>query len=295
MLRFFTNLLLMSVLAATTFAKEVLKIQFLQTSDVHGKFMPHEYATASENANGSMVQVATAIKELRKEDPNTIVLDTGDTIQDNYHELFLKDDISPVVAAQNYIGYDVWVPGNHEFNFGMDTLFHVQKSAKAKMLLANFFEKEGKRVFEPYKIVDIKGAKVAVIGVVSPHIMKWDAENLKGYSTTNPIEEIKKLIPELEKKADIIVAAVHMGPEEEYGDGDSAKQLAKEIPQLAAIFAAHSHSVIENERIDGTPIVEPGKMAEYIGRVIITLQKEGNKWVLANKEKDIEANLVKVK
>ncbi len=273
---------------------ETIKIQLLQTSDMHGKFMPYEYSTASENKKGSTVQVATIVEQLRKENPNTLLLDTGDTIQDNSHELFLKKEVSPIILAMNEIKYDAFILGNHEFNFGMKTLDHIIKSFKGDVLLANLY-KDNKRVFTPYKIYEKQGVKIAVIGVVTPHIMKWDSENLKGYIATNPVEEVKKLIPELKKQADIIVVAAHMPLDPEYGNGDSTREIVETNPDVLVAFSGHEHA-LKNERAKtGAVLIEPGKWSEYIAKVDVTLTRVNNKWVVLNRDKDVVAENLPLK
>ena len=93
-----------------------MDLQILATSDTHGKFDPWDYAANKADASGSVAQQATAIKENRTR--TTLVVDAGDTIQANSAELFLNDDVHPMIAAQNAIGYDVYVTGNHEWASG---------------------------------------------------------------------------------------------------------------------------------------------------------------------------------
>ena len=97
-----------------------MDLQILATSDTHGKFDPWDYAANKADTSGSVAQQAAAIKELRTAD--TLVIDAGDTIQGNSAQLFLNDDVHPMVAAMNAIGYDIWVPGNHEYNYGLDVM-----------------------------------------------------------------------------------------------------------------------------------------------------------------------------
>ena len=93
-----------------------MDLQILATSDTHGKFDPWDYAANKADASGSVAQQATAIKENRTK--TTLVVDAGDTIQANSAELFLNDDVHPMIAAQNAIGYDIYVTGNHEWAAG---------------------------------------------------------------------------------------------------------------------------------------------------------------------------------
>ena len=112
-----------------------MDLQILATSDTHGKFDPWDYAANKADASGSVAQQATAIKECRTR--NTLVVDAGDTIQANSAELFLNDDLHPMIAAMNAIGYDIWTTGNHEYNYGMATLEKVLSQQKAKVLTGN--------------------------------------------------------------------------------------------------------------------------------------------------------------
>ncbi|MGL4403066.1 MAG: 5'-nucleotidase C-terminal domain-containing protein [Fusobacteriaceae bacterium] len=290
-LRKLSTSVLMLIMTVMAFAAKTVDIQFLVTSDLHGKFMPYEYSTASESKNGSAVQISTLIKKLRAEHKNTIVFENGDTVQDNSHELFLKDKTSPIIMALNEMKYDAFVPGNHEFNFGMETLDHIIGSFNGQFLVANLY-KDGKRVYQPYKIFEKEGVKIALIGVVTPHIKKWDSENLKGYDATNPVEEVKKLIPELKGKADLIVVGAHLSVGGEYGDGDSAQAIAEANPEVAVIVAGHEHSVINTRAKTGAVIIEPGKWGEMVAQVVVTMTEENGKWKVKNREEDMKSQNV---
>ena len=161
-----------------------MDLQILATSDTHGKFDPWDYAANKADASGSVAQQATAIKENRTK--TTLVVDAGDTIQANSAELFLNDDVHPMIAAQNAIGYDVYVTGNHEYNYGMATLEKVLSQQKAKVLTGNVYSPEGKPLADGYTIINKGGVKIGVIGMVTPNITRWDAKNLEGWTVTNP-------------------------------------------------------------------------------------------------------------
>ena len=129
-----------------------MDLQILATSDTHGKFDPWDYAANKADASGSVAQQATAIKENRTK--TTLVVDAGDTIQANSAELFLNDDVHPMIAAQNAIGYDIYVTGNHEYNYGMATLEKVLSQQKAKVLTGNVYSPEGKPLADGYTIIN---------------------------------------------------------------------------------------------------------------------------------------------
>ncbi len=125
-----------------------MDLQILATSDTHGKFDPWDYAANKADASGSVAQQATAIKQCRTR--NTLVVDAGDTIQANSAELFLNDDLHPMIAAMNAIGYDIWTTGNHEYNYGMDVLKKVMGQQKAKVLTGNVYAPDGTPLADGY-------------------------------------------------------------------------------------------------------------------------------------------------
>lgn len=253
-------------------------IQIVATSDTHGSFYPWTYATDSERADGGLTKIATVVKELKAQNPNTILIDNGDTLQGNSNQIFFeKNEVNPMLAAFNAMGYATMTLGNHEFNYGVETLEKNMSGLKnTTVLCGNVYKPNGERLGKPYEIVECDGVKVAIIGMVTPHIMKWDAGNLKGYKVTSPYEETKAAIKEIQSKklADVMIASVHMGLDGEYGD-DSAAELAKKCPELAAIVAGHAHSKIEQEIVNNIPITEPGSDASNVS--VITLTLEGNK------------------
>lgn len=120
---------------------EEITVQILTTSDLHGKFAPYDYAVNEDSFSGSLAQISTAVKELRTD--NTILVDVGDTIQGNSADLFLEDEIHPMIQGMNFMDYDVWVPGNHEFNYGVDVLKHVAEKSDAAVLTGNVYNPDG--------------------------------------------------------------------------------------------------------------------------------------------------------
>ncbi|MEG0772741.1 5'-nucleotidase C-terminal domain-containing protein [Clostridium sp.] len=256
-------------------------IQILATSDLHGRFMAYEYASNTVSAGGQ-TKVATLAKELKKSNPNLIIVDNGDTIQDNSSMLFLEDEIHPMILGMNEIGYDTYTLGNHEFNYGVPALKKVLDGlTNTTALCGNVFDKTtGKPLGEPYKIVERDGVRIAIIGMVTPHITKWDGPKLEAYDVTNPAEETRKVIDGLkaENKADVFIASLHMGEDAEYGMGDSAKEVAAKCPELSVIIAGHAHSKIEGNIHNGVLITEPSKNGELASVIDLKVTNNGGKY-----------------
>lgn len=192
-----------------------MDLQILATSDTHGKFDPWDYAANKADASGSVAQQATAIKQCRTR--NTLVVDAGDTIQANSAELFLKDDLHPMIAAMNAIGYDIWTTGNHEYNYGMDVLKKVMGQQKAKVLTGNVYAPDGTPLADGYTIIKKGTVKIGVIGMVTPNIIRWDAKNLEGWKVTNPVDESRRIIDKIKDQVDVLIGVMHMDTENEYG------------------------------------------------------------------------------
>ena len=255
-----------------------MDLQILATSDTHGKFDPWDYAANKEDASGSVAQQATAIREARTK--TTLVVDAGDTIQANSAELFLNDEIHPMIAAQNAIGYDVYVTGNHEYNYGMATLEKVLSQQKAKVLTGNVYSPEGKPLADGYTIINKGGVKIGVIGMVTPNITRWDAKNLEGWTVTNPVDESRKIIDKIKNDVDVIIGVMHMDVDNEYGVyGSGVTDLANACPEFDVIVAAHGHKSIPNKMINGVLVVENKNAGATVSDIHVYLERGLNgKW-----------------
>lgn len=253
-----------------------VNLQILATSDLHGRFLPYDYAINAADTTGSMAQLQTIIKELRVANPNTILVDNGDTVQDNSSSLFNNDPIHPMVVGLNEMGYDTWSLGNHEFNYGIPTLQSIASKFTGTVLCGNVFDKDGKSLYAPYKIIEKSGVKIAIIGMITPHITKWDGPNLVGYTVTNPVEETKKVVAELKGKVDVMIVTLHAGENTEYGNGDSARELAKACPEVTAIVAGHAHSSIGEVKEGNVIITEPLNGGDQLSKIDVKVTKNAD-------------------
>lgn len=274
---------------------ETLTLQLLATSDTHGKFMPFDYSFNGKDDSGSLAQISTSVKDLRKQNPNTILVDAGDIIQGNSQEIFLNEK-NPMILGMNYMNYDTITLGNHEFNYGVTKLNTIISKANATILCGNVYNKDGSLIGQPYKIVEKAGVKVGIIGMTNPNIVKWDGPNLKDYKVTSPIVETKKVINEIKDKVDIMIAVNHTSDGSEYIDEDSAENLAKACPELSVIVGAHEHKGVPKKVLSNNILfVENKSGAASLSKVDIKLTKKDGKYVLADKSKDLSSDLIYMK
>ncbi|AMC35016.1 bifunctional 2',3'-cyclic-nucleotide 2'-phosphodiesterase/3'-nucleotidase [Janthinobacterium sp. B9-8] len=262
----------------TVAAGTKLDLAVLQTTDLHANVLSYDYYKTTDDTTIGFERTATLIDAARKENPNNLLFDDGDTIQGNSLSDF-QAQIEPVKCdsqlaihkVMSHMKYDAGNIGNHEFNYGLKFLGQVTGNAMKTgpeagqnckgpdfpLMVSNVNNAgDGKPLFAPYVILertfkttdgkDIK-LKVGVIGFTPPGIMNWDKRNLEGKVTVLPVvEAAKKYVPQMRAAgADIVVALSHGGisdapysPEME----NAVYYLAKDVPGIDAIVSGHSHS-----------------------------------------------------
>lgn len=258
------------------------QIQIFGTTDLHGKFDNYNYPIDATEAGG-LTQISEVIEAGRATNSNTIVVDNGDAIQGNYNHLFTTKEYegrNPMGIGFTKIKYDAVSLGNHEFNFGMDYLNkYVEQVGNG--ICANLY-KDDKRVFDAFVMKEVAGIKVAIIGVVSPHITKWDGDKLQDYTPTNPAEEVAKVIAEIKKsenKADLYIVSAHVGLTSEYGNGDSATDIANANPEVSLILAGHSHATIPGKdgkdvKVNKALIIQPTNAGKAVAKATLEVEKD---------------------
>jgi 2',3'-cyclic-nucleotide 2'-phosphodiesterase (5'-nucleotidase family)/LysM repeat protein len=261
-------------------------IRVAATSDVHGRIYPYDYAIDGKDDDAGLAKVSTIVNALRTENPNMILMDDGDTVQDNSSELFNDLEVHPMVEAMNSIGYDIWTLGNHEFNFEKEFIERNISNFNGTVLSANIKNKrDGSNYVNPYQIFNVNGARVAVVGVIPPYVPMWESSSpshFKGLEFNEILESVQETVKELDGQYDILVGSFHMGREDEYG-GAGIYDLANKVPEFDVIFGGHEHAkYVEN--INNTPIVEPGFAGWAVSKADISVKKADGKWIITGIE-----------
>ena len=262
-----------------------LTIAIAATSDVHGRIYPYEYAIDSADNDAGFSMTYPFVKKVREEYPNALVIDVGDTVQDNSAELFNDMDIHPMVECMNVMEYDVWIPGNHEFNFGLPFLERNLEAFDGRVVCANIKNvADGSHYVLPYQIYNIEGVKVAVIAGVAPHVPQWEAsapEHFHGLDFVSPLQATKDAVDEIGDSADVIVAAMHISRNGQYEEENlsGVYQLAEQIPELDLIIAGHEHATY-CENVNDTFVMEPGRYGNKVAFSTINLKKVDGSWTI---------------
>ena len=252
---------------------EVVRLTVLGTTDLHGNVFNWDYFKNAEYTDRSLNDVgvakaSTLIKSVRAERgaATCITLDAGDTIQGTPLAYYYAkiDPITggathPMAAAMNEVGYDAAALGNHEYNYGLDTLRAFEKQCSFPLLSANSVDwNTGAPVFKPWiiksiKLEDHKAIKVGILGLVTPGVAIWDKANVEGkVRFPGIVEQAKIMVPRLKAAgADVVIVSAHSGMDtsSSYGDAlpyveNASTLLAEEVPGIDAILVGHAHKEI---------------------------------------------------
>jgi len=109
------------------------------------------------------------IREALSADNHVLLVDDGDAIQGEPIGTMTTGEA--IIDIMNAVGYDIAIPGNHEFDYGMDRFLELAEKASFPYISCNF-NKEGELVFQPYVIKEFDGVKIAFVGVTTPMTLR---------------------------------------------------------------------------------------------------------------------------
>ncbi len=273
-------------------SKEV-RITILQTADIHGMLYPYNYEKNSA-VNYGMAHIASVVKAERVLDRELLLIDTGDIARGNSVENYRSVLPHPTVSALNFLDYDVWTLGNHEFNFEFSLLENQINNFSGYTVSGNIYTADGKRWQKAWQIFNIKGVRVAIFGITAPHIPYWEGKSIEHYnqmSFTEPVDEAGVILSQLEGRADVIIGNIHYGLGGSYGSRGAASVISEYSDKIDALFLAHSHQTVVAE-IEGVPVLQPDCKGRYVSRLSLTLRKNGDGWAVQKQK--TEAQLIDV-
>ena len=182
---------------------ETVKITVIHTNDTHSRLK-------GTDAEIGFAKIATLIKEAKEANPNTLVLDAGDTLHGMPIVNISKGENA--IKVLEAAGYDYMTLGNHDFNYGKERLFELRDMSQVGMLSANIVDENGEYIFTPYVIEEVGGVKVGIYGLSTPDtVILTNPNNVVGLVFKDPIEVSKEIVEELEDKTDVIIALAHLG------------------------------------------------------------------------------------
>ncbi len=239
-------------------------VYIIYTNDIHSHIynVVTDEATKEEKPGLRLSNVAALVNDMREEGKDVILVDAGDEFQGDVYGAF--DEGESVVKLMNASGYQLATPGNHDFDYGMNTFFNRIEEANYPYISCNFHALVGDGdPMDAYKIFEIGGKKIAFIGITTPETITSSTptyfQNEKGEyiyaidGTDKPealYESVQKTIDEARADADYVIALAHVGVGlEEKRNKISSYDVIENTEGLDAYIDAHSHTLIDSEPV----------------------------------------------
>jgi len=295
--------------AAASPGGKPLQLTMLATTDLHGHaqdwdyFRNAPYTERSGDTTG-LARVSSAIDSVRaaKGEDSVLVVDNGDFLQGTPLTYLAAQQSGegehPMAAAYDAIGYDAQVVGNHEFNYGLDTLGDYIDDVDHPVLGANVVDAAtGEPYLQPYTLqkMHVPGSKpvtVGILGLTTPGSAIWDKGNVEGrVEFRDMVETAAKWVPIVDAQADVVVVLSHagVGGTSSYESGtvpteNPSDVIARTVPGIDAMVVGHTHldrpsQVITNE-VTGEDVLltQPYRWGATVSQVDFSLTKTRGQW-----------------
>lgn len=253
----------------------------LHTNDTHSTIYPlnPNLADTLKAGRGGFLRRIAMLKDERSKNPDLLLFDSGDFCQGSPYFTLYKGDVE--VGLMNMMGYDAGTIGNHEFDFGMETLAKIIRNLNFPIVCSNydFTGTVVEGLVKDYVILKRGKVKIGVFGV-SPKLSGLVSnDNCIGVKYLDPVKEANRVVEVLKKKkCDVIICISHLGWQDSYDDGD--EYLVAGTRNIDLVLGGHSHTYFDTLRyvknLDGKeiPVDQNGKHALFVGKMVLDLKKK---------------------
>lgn len=254
-------------------------ISILQTTDVHCQIHPHDELFWEDNKavfrkTGGYAYMATMLNDLKKKNPNTYLIDTGDMFQGS--ELSVKTTGEAFVPILDALKYDLYLPGNWEVIYGKKQMQSLLGKLNAPKICTNMYHdlgegKKGEFIFQPYQIWNVAGAKIGFLGYTDPLVpIRQSPVYSKGIIYTKPEENLAHYIDVLknQENCSYIIMIAHLGLSQQI-----ALANMPECEGVNYILGGDTHERVRKPIVcKYAKVVEPGAFGSFIGKLDLTVQ-----------------------
>ncbi len=229
----------------------------------------HSYVEAGETAIGYPA-IAAYIEQQRAENPNTIVLDGGDSFAGTVSAAF--DGGKSIAPILNTIGFDAMVAGNADFSYGKEVLDGFVAALDYPVLAGNMPLLSGEKYLDGTAVIELEnGLRVGLVGVTTSECHRFVSDTV---AYNNPVDTAKELVAEIRPQVDIVVGLVHLGDAE--GSDYTSDMIAEQVEGIDLIVDGHSHTVLETGKIvNDTLITQAGEYSKFIGVIDLEVESGG--------------------
>ncbi|MFA9477820.1 bifunctional UDP-sugar hydrolase/5'-nucleotidase [Phycisphaerales bacterium AB-hyl4] len=235
---------------------EQVVLTILHVCDLHGRiYFPDEPQ--------GLAKLGTLVHEVREQMPYTLLTDGGDVINGSPEQYMFGG--LPIADAMNALEFDITVLGNHEFDFGQETLKRFIDQLEFPMLGTNFVDEEtGEAWYDMEDVVWFErgGVKIAAFGLNTHFTAVYQyPRTLEGIEILEHVETARKMVEKLRDEADVVLLVSHMGHRFD-------QEIAEAVSGIDAILGGHTHRTIQEPwYVNDTLILHPGPHAFHLGRV----------------------------
>jgi 5'-nucleotidase len=255
-------------------------ITFLNTNDQHSQIDPLP-ANDRYAGLGGVARRATLVKRIRKENPNTLLVDAGDSFQGTPYFNLYKGEVE--YKAMSAVGYDVVTLGNHDFDNGIEALAAAMKFATFEFVSANYDVRGTaiEKLVKPYVVRVMNGVRVGIFGLGIKLEGLNPPESFQGLKYYDPVKVARgavRALREVERCA-MVVCLSHLGyyPRPK-GDEIGDSQVVEQVDGIDFIASGHTHTFMKQPVLARQPsgkdtvIFQVGKSGIYLGRVDFTVK-----------------------
>ncbi|WP_018477098.1 bifunctional metallophosphatase/5'-nucleotidase [Pontibacter roseus] len=265
-------------------AHEGIKLTILHTNDQHSRIDPLPDDGRKYGGMGGMARRASLIDSIRKQEPNVLLLDSGDIWQGTPYFNFFGGELEYKLMTQ--MKYDAATLGNHDFDIGLEGLQKQLPLAGFPFLTANydFSNTILKGRFQPYKVFEKQGIRVGVFGL-GIKLEGLVSKNLYGETVyLDPVQQAQQLVQELreKEKCHLVICLSHLGYSYETDQIDDRK-LAQQVSGIDLILGGHTHTFLEQPEVlrhengHETIINQVGWSGIFLGRIDLTFNRKSKR------------------
>ena len=278
---------------------KIKTITLLQTTDVHCQVHPHDELFWENNKivfrkTAGYAQLATLFDAVKKQNPDTFIMDTGDMFQGSM--LSVKTMGTAYVDILNALNYDLYLPGNWEVIYGKNKMQKLLGALNAPKVCANMYHdlgggKKGELIFPAYQTLSKHGVKIGFLGYTDHLVPIRQSPNYsKGIVYTKPEENLAYYVDVLkeQEQCDFVIIIAHLGLSQQI-----ALANMPECKGVNYIFGGDTHERVRKPiECKYAKVVEPGAFGSFVGRLDLTVE---NGKIIGEKYELIEVDAKKYK
>ena len=271
-------------------AEDLVTVSVFFTTDLHGHILPTESYTGWRDVGG-LARCATQIRRWRAENPNSLLIDVGDVYQGTHVSKQSNGEL--MIRLLNKLNYDAWVIGNHEFDWGLETVANAIEQSSMPALSANARVGGGEawnasasdasplQEIRPFIIKEVAGFKIAIVGATTPGLPAWlHPKLLENFSASTPSVAVRKAVEEARSAgAHCVIIAGHMGLKQREDDFANPVRAITDAVDVDVYIAGHTHQDMASYSVNQTLYTQANYYGIHAGRLDLTFSRAGGKLV----------------